>query len=601
VTRSLAALVASVALLGAVPALAVTDLLPGKEASGLAYRTRIQGVEDKSLMRLLEASSQLRSLGNRRPLTLVALERRVRNDLERLQTVLRSEGYYGARIDYQLAGDERPVAVTLNIDPGERYRLVAFAIRYSGAGADDPDLPQEPEDVGVSLGGPARAEVVVSGLGRLLALLAERGHPLAEVVDRTVVVDHEDSSMSVSLEVAAGRLAFFGPLEVEGAVGVEPGYIEEFVAWQEGERFDRRQLDRTRDRLLETGLFAAVALERPNELDAEGRLPITLRIEERKHRSIGLAASWSTDEGFSLEAEWEHRSLFGRGERLSVQGEAGEIKQEFGLVFRKPRFLRPDQVLLLEGALANEDTDAYSGPLMQYFAGVERRVGARWLVVGGVPLEFSNLDDLEGRREFALFGLRALGERDASNDRLNPSSGSRLALTVTPYHGIGDNQVTFLTNRLSLSRYFALDDDARFVLAGRARFGSTVGESTRSLPANKRFYTGGGASIRGYRFQSVGPLGPGETPLGGRSLFEVSAELRVAITDSIGLAVFADGGNVYDDVLPDLSTNPRWAAGFGGRYFTTFGPIRLDFGFPLNGRDGIDDLMQFYISVGQAF
>jgi translocation and assembly module TamA len=128
-----------------------------------------------------------------------------------------------------------------------------------------------------------------------------------------------------------------------------------------------------------------------------------------------------------------------------------------------------------------------------------------------------------------------------------------------------------------------------------------VGESTASLPANKRFYAGGGSSIRGYRFQSVGPLGPANTPLGGRALFEVSTELRVKVTDTIGGVIFIDGGNVYDGELPDFSTNLQWAAGFGGRYFTAFGPVRLDFGFPLNGRDGVDDFMQFYISIGQAF
>lgn len=128
-----------------------------------------------------------------------------------------------------------------------------------------------------------------------------------------------------------------------------------------------------------------------------------------------------------------------------------------------------------------------------------------------------------------------------------------------------------------------------------------MGESTTTLPANKRFYAGGGSSIRGYRFQSVGPLGPGNTPLGGRSVFEVSAELRAKITDTLGGVIFIDGGNVYDDEVPDLSTNLQWAVGFGGRYFTAFGPLRLDFGFPVNGRDGVDDFMQFYISIGQAF
>ena len=99
----------------------------------------------------------------------------------------------------------------------------------------------------------------------------------------------------------------------------------------------------------------------------------------------------------------------------------------------------------------------------------------------------------------------------------------------------------------------------------------------------------------------MGPLGLANTPLGGRSLFEVSAELRAKVTDTIGGVIFIDGGNVYDDELPDLSTDLQWAIGFGGRYFTNFGPVRLDFGFPINPRDGVDDFMQFYISIGQAF
>ena len=571
------------------------------EEEGVRYTSQIAGVDDAALEKRLVAASQLSSLADRPPPTLVALERRARSDLERLQKVLRSEGYYDARVSYRIDEEQKPVGVYLDVVPGDRYTLTKFDFRFTGPGSGDPQLPRDATALGVQTGVPARAETVSEARRRLLETLADTGHPLAKVVDQSVVVDHADDSMRVDIEVAPGEQARFGPLTVTGADDVETDYIEDFVPWREGDIYDRRKVNQARQELLETGLFAAVAFERPNELDAGGELPMTVRVEERKHRSIGLGGRWSTDEGFSVEALWEHRNLFGREELLSLTAEIGEIKQEFSATFEKPRFFRPDQDLLAGGALANEDTDAFEGPLINFFVGLRRRVTPNWRVTAGIPVEFSNLEDLQGRREFNLFGLEFRGERDTSNDRLDPSAGSRTRFALVPLYGVGDNSVSFITGTIGWSGYHAIDDEERFTLAGRARTGSILGEPTTSLPANRRFYAGGGSSIRGYRFQSVGPLGPNNTPLGGRSIFELSAELRVKVTDTLGGVVFIDGGNVYDENVPDLSTNLQWAIGFGGRYFTTFGPIRVDFGFPLNPREGVDDFMQFYISIGQAF
>jgi len=571
------------------------------EETGIRYRAEFTGVEDKALLKLLKSASQLTTLAERPPPTLVALERRARSDVDRLMKVLRSEGYYDARLAYRMQTDEQPVRVFVDIITNARYMLKEYTISYSGPGADDPNLPRDPGGIDLALEQPARAEIVAGARRRLLETLANIGHPLTKVVDQSAVVDHADDSMSVTIELAPGRQARFGPVKIAGTTSVEADYIEAFIPWKEGEVFDRRELNKARQRLLETGLFAAVAFERPNTLDADDKLPVTVRVEERKHRSIGLGGRWSTDEGISVEGQWEHRNILGRGELLSLTGKLGEIRQEFAAAFKKPHFLRRDQDLLANAALAHENTDAYSGPLTRYFVGLQRRLPKNWKVVAGVPIEFSNLSDLQGARKFSLFGLELRGERDTSNNRLDPNAGSRLNLSMSPFYGTGDNRVSFLTSRLGVAGYHAVDDKERFTLAARARLGSIVGEATEALPANKRFYAGGGSSIRGYKFQSVGPLGPRNTPLGGRSLFEVSAELRARVTETIGGVLFIDGGNVYDDELPDFSTNLQWSIGFGARYFTTFGPLRLDFGFPLNPRDGVDDFMQFYISIGQAF
>jgi translocation and assembly module TamA len=249
--------------------------------------------------------------------------------------------------------------------------------------------------------------------------------------------------------------------------------------------------------------------------------------------------------------------------------------------------------------LSHQDFPAYKGPLTRYFGGLERPLAKQWKLLAGIALEFSNLDDLQGARDFYLFGLEVTGKRDTSNNRFNPSEGTRLQLSLRPYSGQGDDNVSFLISEITGTGYYAPFGGTRFILAGRTKFGTIVGENTDRLPANKRFYSGG-SSIRGYKFQFVGPMGPGETPLGGRSQLELGGELRAKVTETIGGVIFVEGGQVYDDELPEFDGDLQWAAGFGIRYFTMIGPVRLDFGFPINPRDS-DDSFQFYISIGQAF
>src|SRR5690606_8530501 len=189
---------------------------------------------------------------------------------------------------------------------------------------------------------------------------------------------------------------------------------------------------------------------------------------------------------------------------------------------------------------------------------------------------------------------------DTTDDALDPRSGSRLLFSLTPTTGMGSETLLFLTSVAAGSAYYAIDEAERFVIAGRARIGSIVGEKTDVLPASRRFYAGGGGSIRGYEYQLVGPLDDDDDPFGGTSLVELGGELRVRVTESIGVVAFVDGGTVYDDPWPSGDETLRCAAGLGLRYFTGFGPIRLDVAFPLNPRDDVDEIFQFYISFGQA-
>ena len=137
-------------------------------------------------------------------------------------------------------------------------------------------------------------------------------------------------------------------------------------------------------------------------------------------------------------------------------------------------------------------------------------------------------------------------------------------------------------------------------LAGRAAAGSLTGENVRNIPASLRFYSGGGGSVRGYKYQSLGPHDRNGDPLGGLSFTDVSLEARFRITESFGIVPFVDGGMVYETTMPDWGRDLSWGVGLGFRYYTLIGPIRLDIATPLQDRDN-NKAFQIYLSIGQAF
>lgn len=586
---------------------AASEIEPGEtsvrplRAEVPSYRVEILGVPERALRVLLEETSQLIALRDRPPATFAGLRRRITADLATFETALRSEGYYRSTLAYDIDRESEPITVAIHVSPGPVYRLAQYEIRYVGAGAESPGLPTDIESLGLHIGMAGQARFIVQAERVLLQQLPERAHPLARIVDRTVVVDHADTSISVTVEVEAGPAASFGAVTITGLTSVDEDYVRAFLEWSEGEPYDQRQVDTARLELLGTGLFTSVIIEHTDPVIENGALPITVTVDERKHRSIGAGVSFSTDIGFGGEVFWEHRNLFQQQERLHVSANIAQINQQGGAIFRKPHFLRRQQDLVASAGIKHQDTDAFEELSLSAFGGLERRLDDRWHVSAGVPIEYSVLDDDQGERTFTLFGLSLGAVRDSSDSRLDPTRGTRLQLSLTPYYGFSDENLRFLVSDVSGTAYLSVTKDRRIILAGRSKIGSIVGESTEALPANKRFFAGGGGSIRGYEFQRVGPLDQNNNPLGGRSLVEVGAEVRLKLTESFGIVAFAEGGNVYRDVVPDFSRELQWAAGLGLRYFTRVGPLRFDIGFPLNPRKNIDDAFQFYISFGQAF
>jgi translocation and assembly module TamA len=106
--------------------------------------------------------------------------------------------------------------------------------------------------------------------------------------------------------------------------------------------------------------------------------------------------------------------------------------------------------------------------------------------------------------------------------------------------------------------------------------------------------------VRGFGYQLAGALDDDNNPIGGRSLLELSGEVRVRLTETIGVVAFVDAGSDFSSSVPNFNEPLRVGVGPGLRYFSPIGPVRLDVGFPINKRDS-DDAFQLYVSLGQAF
>lgn len=568
--------------------------------SRLSYNVSFEGIRNKELRSLLEAVSQTVSLRDSPPVSLSLLQRRMTRDIPLLAKALRSQGFYQARVTWDIKEDAKPIQAVFQVELGQAYLLKSVDIRIPSEGDPLEEKLPEPFKIGLILGEPAKSKHILDAEKRISQWFGKHGFPFPNTAKPKVVVDHAEQTVTVEFLVDPGPWARFGPTEIRGQESVDEAYARGKIPWKEGDPFNADLLSKARRKLRATGLFAFVQVKTGEAIDQEGRLPIMIRVKERKHRTVKAGASYKTDESLGAKLSWEHRNLWHHGEHLTVEGTASGIAYAAEGSFLKPEFLRSDQSLVLNVRLAEDHPDAFTSKSLKGTGRIERMISTGMTLTAGLGLKWQKVDQLGEEERFTLVSLPMSFSWDTSNDPLDPSRGGRLKLEVIPYRDFSGADLSFIQAYTHYSRYIRFSQKPNLVFAVRGTLGAMSGAERDDIPADIRFYAGGGGSIRGYAYQSVGPLRENQ-PIGGRSLAGLSTELRMKISDTLGFVAFVDGGNVFETAFPDFEESFRWGGGFGLRYLTGIGPLRLDIGIPLNKREGIDDSFQVYISLGQAF
>ena len=589
------------------------------------YAATIAPTGDAALDAILRDSSMLLSL-SKAPVGPFALVTRARDDEKRLNTALESRGYYAGSIHVTILGHTLsdpalpdflqqapaapPIPVRVTVDRGPLFHLGHVALQGSVP-------PPGRNALDLAPGAPAVAADVLAAQARVLAALRRNGYALAKVDTPVAVLGPAQRTLDVSYKVDAGPQVDLGPIGLQGLGGVNPAFVRRRLLIHPGEQFNPDTIETARTDLLSLGVFSSVTAQAATSTDPKGQLPITFRFVERPRNAISANVAYSTDLGASAGVTYTRRNLFGNAERLDLGATATQLGgtdttapgYDVTAALTKPDiFGVRNQDLRLSLEAVKQDLQAYSRTAGIAGVAVTRVLSPTVSGSAGVLGTEETVLQEGVTRDYTLMQLPVTAKWDTTgpNGLLDPTYGVRVAATVTPTASLAGRQSEFVIAQVSGSTYLNIGllggAPGRSVLALRATAATVQGASTFQIPPEQRLYAGGTATVRGYRYQSVGPQFADRTPVGGTELAAGTVEFRQRILQSFGAVLFADAGQVSGSGAAPGITGRGLAvgAGVGARYYSSIGPIRLDFALPLIKQRG-DDAFELYVGLGQAF
>lgn len=599
------------------PALAEFDVDPAIEIAGVKdgktvvifYTNRTEGLDAIDAEGRFEGLSALRK-GKGKAANAAMVAARAREDERLAIQLMQSLGYYDgtaiSTIEIDTTRQGRLIA-TITATPGQVYTLGSVTVNAGltvPAGLVDRELP-------LHVGDPIEADRVQGAEANVSLKLPQMGYPFAKLGQRDILLDETTHTGDYTLPIEVGPRASFGGFRTEGRRQVfDTDHIAVLARFKPGEIYDSRRVDDLRDALIATSLFSTVSVEpvRTGVIAPDGTEVVDLLVRQQRGRPRTIAGElgYSTGQGFRAEASWTHRNLFPPEGALVVAGVLGTQEQSGTVTFRRSNWRQRDRTLSFGIGAQHNNYDAYES----FTGAITGRVSydstpiwqKRWTYFYGAEVIAANEDrynyaiGARDRGTYLIVAAPAFIGFDTSDNLLNPTRGFRLKGNASPELSVQGSARPYARLMAEGTVYYPVTPS--IVIAGRARVGSIPGIERDELAPSRRYYAGGGGSVRGFGYQELGPHSPDGKPVGGRSLVEFALEARYRF-GNYGIVPFIDAGQVYEGIAP-TGRNMRFGAGIGGRFYTNFGPLRVDVATPINRQPG-ESRVSLYISIGQAF
>jgi len=537
----------------------------------------------------------------------------LRTDMERLTAWYYDHGYVTVKVDQPIVERrDDGLHVTVKIDEGDQYKVGNVSIAGDNVPVDTKKLQS---DLATASGDVFRASGLRDDTQKLTERLSDDGYAFA-TVDPQTEMHADDKTVDVVFQVDRGRPVSVDRIEITGNTKTRDQVIRREMRLQEQDLFSATKLRKSREALQRLGFFKEVNIT-TRKTGADDKMNVVVDVKEGQTGAFSAGAGFSSADSLLFNVRIQENNLFGRGQRIVLNGDVGSLRRNIILSFTEPYFRETPLTVgasafswRLEydefarsgtglGTQLNYPVTAFGKSTLLGLPLEEVRIGADYRLE---QANIGNLGDNATRSIRAEQGSSLISSvtphlsRNTLNHAFDPTGGSFQDLSVE-LAGLGGERFTKLEARERWYWTFLHSKglgDFTYSFGGTLGWGfGNAGLNTDELPLFERYFPGGISSIRGFKSRTLGPREENKnlfgqvistTPVGGSEEVIMNNEMIFPIVKGIGLkgVVFVDAGNAYGGDEGLSLDNTRFSAGAGVRWLSPVGPLRVELGKPFN-------------------
>ncbi len=521
-------------------------------------------------------------------ITEATVRRLHRGAVAEIRKALQPFGYYSPAVKSTLKRTDQGWTAAYRIDPGKATLIENLELGIEGEGRDDAELRKVLEATQLASGQRLQHVHYEQTKTALVKTAIAQGYLDAAFSRSEIRVYPRRQAARIALILDTGHRYYFGDIQIQQEI-LDSSLISRFVTIERGMPFNTDKLLELRLALDDSGFFSRVELDIQRKQAQDFHIPILIRTEAAKKWRFGTGFGFGTDTGPRVTLAAERRRINRRGHSIVADSLLSSIEQSVGAQYKIPIGNLVSDRLVFSSKVTWEDV-ADDGEARRLTLGVNRnerwRKFQRQLYIRFQREDFTIGEDDEIVNYF-IPGI-TLSQLKADNV-LFPRRGYSWSADVRGAANLLVSDTTFVRGVATGRAAWPLGERARALF--RLQAGGMAVEDFAELPTTERFFAGGDRSVRGYKYQTLGPNDESGENTGGRYLLTGSVEADYLLGKKWGGAVFVDAGNADDDFPPD----PEVGAGVGLRWRTPVGMLRVDFAHPFSNSD---DNLRIHISIG---
>lgn len=516
------------------------------------------------------------------------VDRLFRDSDETIITALQALGYYEPVIRKSLRWNDDCWHASFDIAAGDPVLVRDADITVAGDAATDTYFLARMTDIR-----PASGDVFDHGRystfkSSLMRAAINAGYFDADYEHSVVTVDREKRTADIVVRLQSGPKYRFGSVDFTDGI-LRSDLLDGYSDIEPGTPYSARSISELHEALNGSGYFGTVSIStEPLDLAAKV-VPVTVDLTPAKRRIYSTGAGFTTDTGLHGRLGYTDRRINDRGHQFDSRLYLSPVRSELNASYRWPRHDPRREWFSVVTGVKYEETDTSESDTFKLGILRSKNVGKSWLETRYADYEYENFKvaDQDSTSQLVIFGNNwetALG-RAASR----ATKGYRFNFDARGASDSLGSDTSFLQLQAKAKWIHPLGEKTRVI--ARADLGTTAKDKLVELPASVRFFTGGDRSVRGYGYETLGPVDADGEVIGGSNLIVASLEIDRVFREKWSVAAFVDTGSAFNETDIDFSTG----IGVGIRWYSPVGPIRLDFAHPL---DNPDESIRIHISLG---